>query len=202
MKLKFTPLLFLLLLPILSFAQQKPIKVGLKAMPEFTEIMLIEEESRFTFSGGVQFVYPFSSRLSMESGLYYLDTGGTAEISTNIGDRETVRINHHTYSLSLPLHVRYTVGKMLYASAGPTIEYFVRSKTVDDQGYTHVSDLKGNPFELGAGLAFGYEAPMLDLENLNFFLEARVNTIFEGLFQPATLNYGAGIGINYTINKQ
>ena len=181
MKLRFTLLLFLLL-PFISFAQQKPIKVGLKAMPEFTEIMHIEEESRFTFSGGVQFVYPFSSRVSLESGLYYLDTGGTAEIPTNIGDRETVRINHHTYSLSLPLQLRYTIGKMLYASAGPTIECIVRSISVDDEGYTHVSDLKGNPFRLGAGLAFGYEAPMLDMENLNFFLEARVNTIFEGLF--------------------
>ena len=71
MKLKFTPLLFLLLLPILSFAQQKPIKVGLKAMPEFTQIMgtFIGGESRFTFSGGVQFVYPLSSRVSLEEGL-------------------------------------------------------------------------------------------------------------------------------------
>jgi hypothetical protein len=200
MKLKYT--LLLLLLPFMSFAQQKPVKIGLKAIPEATEIMLIEEESRFTFSGGLQFVYPLSSSLSLESGLYYLDTGGAAEMGTNIGDRETVRINFHTYSLSLPLQVRYTIGKALYASAGPTLEYFVRSTSVDDLGNTRVSELKGNPLQLGAGLAFGYEAPMLDVENLNFFLEARVNTIFEELFQPATLNYGAGIGINYTINQQ
>jgi hypothetical protein len=201
MKLKFTPLLFLLLLSTLSFAQQKPIKVGLKAMPEATEILLIEEESRFTFSGGLQFVYPLSSRVSLESGLYYLDTGGAAETTTEIADRETIRTNFHNYSLSLPLQVRYTIGKALYLSAGPTIEYFVRMTAVEDDGYTYVWDIKGNPFRLGAGLAFGYEAPMLDIEDLNFFLEARVNTIFEELFQPATLNYGAGIGINYTINK-
>jgi hypothetical protein len=55
---------------------------------------------------------------------------------------------------------------------------------------------------LGTDLAFVFEARMLDIESLNFFLEARVNTIFEELFQPATLNYGAGKGSNNIINQQ
>lgn len=197
-KLKFIFILILFLYPFLSFAQSKPLTVGIKILPELSTFVASfeEDKSRFSLSGGVQAIYTLSPRIEIESGIYYLDKGGMMGMMTS---RDFRKAKLYYYYLSLPVQFRLKLGEKFYIAAGPSLEYFLNGKIVLTNGRSYELDLE-TKLNLGGAIAFGYVAPLMEMDNVKFFIEARMSPTFNDSFKIALLNYGLGVGLNYTLN--
>ena len=188
----------IILLPFFSNAQENSWKIGVKVLPEITNLEPFSSGKRGALSGGVQFVYPFAEKISIESGIYYLDRGMQTNLGLGAYDKKN-DIKYHFYYLQLPLLIRMKVGKAFYGSTGPAIDYYLNTKVVYGDGETYKSrDSNGNRIGLGGIAAFGYEAPLPILKKVNFLIEARINPVFNiEISKIAALNYGLGAGFNY-----
>ena len=187
-----------MLLPFGSFAQEKAWTVGIKAIPEISHLAPINDNGLPTLGGGIQIAYPLNNSFSLESGIYYQNRGteGTLQLDSYSSGKKLKFLFRY---LSLPVLLRYKIGQKWYILAGPAIDYYLLTKVVYGDGETYKSrDSNGNRLGLGGIAAFGYEAPLPILKEINFFIEARINPVLNNeISQIAALNYGLGAGFNY-----
>lgn len=208
-----------LALTLTAFGQKS--RIGFKLLPGLADVHEQFEKQnfqntlrpRFTFNFGGQYILQLKdSLIFVETGIYYTDRGNVQkdfiiQYYYLGGDSTTTSdIYYHHYYISIPILFRLEI-KNLYASIGPTFDYYLKTKRVwtPEEDKVEKGGLRRSFFKnvkLGVDLNIGGQFRLTD--HLGLFIE--------GSFHPSRfaedkinkewfyfLTYEFGTGLNFKL---
>lgn len=178
---------FVILLSGLTYAQESPIKFGVKAGMNLSNLSGDTEnpQSKIGYQIGITLDYKLTDNFFLHSGVDYTNKGykEKAETITEVEEGMEITVSNARLTidanyLQLPIHIGYVAYRSnstnIYFTTGPYIAFGVGGKTKI------------------TGLA---SIPEYDLRNE--FFSTKVNTFRKGMLKDLDLGFGAGIGVEY-----
>jgi hypothetical protein len=203
-KKKIISVLFMSLIPLLAFCQQKPsstfgVSGGLGMSFMRTNPYVLPPEITLGFGGGFLVNLPINRLLSFESELNYeRKSDRSKEITITDAQATTVigsaRTYYHFHYLTIPLLLQIKTGEKVrpFFNIGPYVGYLLNESSVSESSFTNIPTTTNSDYQkkLDGGLVTGLGIQLPCSRTVSISIEAR-NSLGLYNINKTTLNSGS-----------